>query len=79
MAEACDAIFVYFGSEARREPLPLVLPEEFTSPEWTAILCVSPWSCNYRYALDNLADPMHGCYLHADSLHAGVRRQAGHR
>ena len=44
------------------------LPEEFTSPEWSAILCVSPWSCNYRYALDNLADPMHGSYLHANSF-----------
>jgi phenylpropionate dioxygenase-like ring-hydroxylating dioxygenase large terminal subunit len=29
---------------------------------------VSPWSCNYRYALDNLADPMHGSYLHANSF-----------
>ena len=47
---------------------PLVLPEEFTDPNWTAILCVSPWSCNYRYALDNLADPMHGSYLHANSF-----------
>ena len=28
----------------------------------------SPWACNYRYALDNLADPMHGSYLHADSF-----------
>ena len=45
-----------------------MLPEEFTSPEWSSILCVSPWACNYRYALDNLADPMHGSYLHADSF-----------
>ena len=29
---------------------------------------MSPWSCNYRYALDNLADPMHGSYLHANSF-----------
>jgi phenylpropionate dioxygenase-like ring-hydroxylating dioxygenase large terminal subunit len=26
------------------------------------------WETNYRYALDNLADPMHGCYLHAESF-----------
>jgi phenylpropionate dioxygenase-like ring-hydroxylating dioxygenase large terminal subunit len=68
VAEAADAIFVYFASAEHPEPQPLALPEEFTSPEWTAILCVSPWNCNYRYALDNLADPMHGSYLHANSF-----------
>jgi phenylpropionate dioxygenase-like ring-hydroxylating dioxygenase large terminal subunit len=68
VAEANDAIFVYFASAGQREPAPLALPEELTSPDWTAILCVSPWACNYRYALDNLADPMHGSYLHANSF-----------
>jgi phenylpropionate dioxygenase-like ring-hydroxylating dioxygenase large terminal subunit len=68
VAESADAIFVYFASDAHPEPQPLALPEEFTSPEWSSILCVSPWACNYRYALDNLADPMHGSYLHADSF-----------
>jgi phenylpropionate dioxygenase-like ring-hydroxylating dioxygenase large terminal subunit len=68
VAEANDAIFVYFASAEHPQPVPLVLPEEFTSAEWTSILCVSPWACNYRYALDNLADPMHGSYLHANSF-----------
>lgn len=68
VAESCDAIFVYFASAAKPVAEPLVLPEELTDPEWTGILCVSPWACNYRYALDNLADPMHGSYLHADSF-----------
>jgi phenylpropionate dioxygenase-like ring-hydroxylating dioxygenase large terminal subunit len=68
VAEANDAVFVYFASAVHPQTLPLTLPEEFTSPEWTSILCVSPWACNYRYALDNLADPMHGSYLHADSF-----------
>jgi phenylpropionate dioxygenase-like ring-hydroxylating dioxygenase large terminal subunit len=68
VAECADAIFVYFASDANPQPQPLVLPEEFTSPEWSSILCVSPWACNYRYAFDNLADPMHGSYLHADSF-----------
>jgi phenylpropionate dioxygenase-like ring-hydroxylating dioxygenase large terminal subunit len=66
--EANDAIFVYFASTAHPQSVPLALPEEFTSPEWTSILCESAWACNYRYALDNLADPMHGCYLHANSF-----------
>jgi phenylpropionate dioxygenase-like ring-hydroxylating dioxygenase large terminal subunit len=67
-AEACDAVFVYFPGPTPRETPPLPLPEEFTDPEWSAILCVSPWACNYRYALDNLVDPMHGSYLHARSF-----------
>ncbi len=66
--EANDAVFVYFPSAAHPQPVPLALPEEFTSPEWTGILCESAWACNYRYALDNLADPMHGSYLHANSF-----------
>ncbi len=31
VAESNDAIFVYFASGAHAEPLPLVLPEEFTN------------------------------------------------
>jgi phenylpropionate dioxygenase-like ring-hydroxylating dioxygenase large terminal subunit len=68
VAESNDAIFVYFAGGIRSEPPPLELPAEFNDPEWTSILCVSPWACSYRYALDNLADPMHGSYLHADSF-----------
>jgi phenylpropionate dioxygenase-like ring-hydroxylating dioxygenase large terminal subunit len=68
VAESSDAIFVYFAASPHSRPQPLVLPAEFTDPQWTSILCVSPWSCNYRYALDNLADPMHGSYLHANSF-----------
>ena len=73
--EANDAIFVYFASAEHPDPAPLTLPEEVTSPEWSAVLCVAPWACNYRFALDNLADPMHGSYLHHHSytLSRGAR------
>ena len=66
--EAMDAVFVYMPSVAKPNAPPLPLPAEFTDPAWTGFLCASAWDCNYRYALDNLADPMHGCYLHADSF-----------
>ena len=66
--EAADAVFVYIPSAAQPEPPALNLPSELIDPEWTGFLCVSPWTCNYRYALDNLADPMHGSYLHAQSF-----------
>jgi phenylpropionate dioxygenase-like ring-hydroxylating dioxygenase large terminal subunit len=65
--EAHGAIFVYFGDALHAEPCDLVLPEQLTSPEWGAMLCTSFWKCNYRYAIDNVMDPMHGSYLHAVS------------
>jgi phenylpropionate dioxygenase-like ring-hydroxylating dioxygenase large terminal subunit len=66
--EANDGIFAYFPSAEHPDPLPFTLPYEFTNGEHASFLCASPWECNYRYALDNLVDPMHGPYLHADSF-----------
>ncbi len=66
--ETHDAVFVYMPSVEQPEPPELALPHEFTSDEWTGFLCTSVWGTNYRYALDNLADPMHGCYLHSESF-----------
>jgi phenylpropionate dioxygenase-like ring-hydroxylating dioxygenase large terminal subunit len=66
--EANDGVFVYFPSIEKPEPPPLDLPGEFGSPQWSSFLCSALWSCNYQYAADNTADPMHGCYLHADSF-----------
>lgn len=68
VTEANDAVFVYMPSLSQPEPPELVLPPELTSQEWTGFLCTSVWGTNYRYALDNLADPMHGCYLHSESF-----------
>lgn len=66
--EASDAVFVYIPSVDRPEPPELPLPAELSDPSWTGFLCTAVWDVNYRYALDNLADPMHGCYLHAESF-----------
>ncbi len=66
--EAGDAVFVYVPSITQPEPPELALPKELNDPAWTGFLCTSVWESNYRYALDNLADPMHGCYLHAESF-----------
>lgn len=65
--ESNGAIFLYFGDEAHPEPCELVLPEELASPEYSSFLCTSHWKVNYRYAIDNVMDPMHGAYLHAVS------------
>ncbi|MEQ8446556.1 MAG: Rieske 2Fe-2S domain-containing protein [Pelagibacterium sp.] len=66
--EANDAVFVYMPSVNQPEPPELVLPPEFADDAWAGFLCTAIWETNYRYALDNLADPMHGCYLHSESF-----------
>jgi phenylpropionate dioxygenase-like ring-hydroxylating dioxygenase large terminal subunit len=66
--EASDGVFAYFASKEHPEPRELTLPEEISSAEHASFLCTSLWECNYRYATENLADPMHGIYLHADSF-----------
>ena len=66
--EHSDAVFVYVPSVEQPEPPELRVPDELDDPSWTGFLCTAVWDVNYRYALDNLADPMHGCYLHAESF-----------
>lgn len=65
--ERAGAIFLWFGDGRGSEPAPLELPEELNGGEWADIVCTAHWRCNYRYALDNVMDPMHGAYLHAIS------------
>jgi len=62
--EAAGAIFLWFGAGPAPE---LNLPAELTEPEYSHFLCMANWDCNYRYAIDNVMDPMHGAYLHAES------------
>ncbi|WP_422056278.1 Rieske 2Fe-2S domain-containing protein [Sphingomonas sp.] len=64
--ERAGAIFLWFGDDATDLP-PLDLPEELNGGAWEAILCTAHWQCNYRYAAENVMDPMHGAYLHAVS------------
>ncbi len=68
VAEAHDAVFVYMPSAEKPDAPELILPKELLDEEWAGFLCTAVWNTNYRYALDNLADPMHGCYLHAESF-----------
>lgn len=68
VTEANDAVFVYVPSLDRPEAPELVMPDVMSDDAWAGFLCTSVWEANYRYALDNLADPMHGCYLHAESF-----------
>ena len=65
--EVRGAVLLYFGDELNIEPVDLRLPDELQSDEWGSMLCVAKWHCNYRYAIENVMDPMHGAYLHANS------------
>lgn len=65
--ELAGAIFVYFGDDIHQQPCDLELPEQLTSEDYSSFLCTAAWRCNYRYAIDNVMDPMHGAYLHAAS------------
>ena len=65
--ERNGAVFAWFGVNPEAPPAELVLPEQLADPEWSQFLCLSNWKVNYRYAVDNVMDPMHGAYLHAVS------------
>lgn len=66
--ELAGVVFAYFGLDEAELPIPLEAPAEFTDPEWSHFVCSAIWKTNYRYAIENVVDPMHGSYLHADSF-----------
>lgn len=65
--EVGGAILAYFGDEQHPEPVELTLPEPLTDAGTDAILCYAEWEVPWRYAVENLLDPMHGAFLHHDS------------
>jgi phenylpropionate dioxygenase-like ring-hydroxylating dioxygenase large terminal subunit len=65
--EKAGAVFLWFGIDPKAAPPALDLPEQLVAEDWSQFLCVSNWKTNYRYAIDNVMDPMHGAYLHATS------------
>jgi phenylpropionate dioxygenase-like ring-hydroxylating dioxygenase large terminal subunit len=71
-----QTIYAWFGSDKGAPPGALDLPSEVSEPEWDGFQCTATWQCHYLYAFDNLVDPMHGSYLHAQShtLSGGARQ-----
>ena len=66
--EHAGGVFAYFPSVDAPDPIRLVLPYEFTGDDYEYFLTTSLWEANYRYAVENIADPMHGPYLHGDTF-----------
>jgi phenylpropionate dioxygenase-like ring-hydroxylating dioxygenase large terminal subunit len=65
--EVAGAIFAYFPTPAGEAPVQFAPPPELTDPAWSHFVCETTWQTNYRYAVENVIDPMHGPYLHGNS------------
>lgn len=60
-------IWAYIGDVERFPPPPLHVPEELENPQWNGFILPVIWKVNWLLYLDNLADPMHGPFLHTRS------------
>lgn len=65
--EVGGAVLAYFGDDMHPTPKDLVVPEMFDDPEVSHFLCFVEWNTPWRWALENLLDPMHGAFLHHES------------
>jgi phenylpropionate dioxygenase-like ring-hydroxylating dioxygenase large terminal subunit len=65
--EIADAIFVWFGDALNEEPAAFEPPVQLAHEDYSHILCYADWETHWRYVYDNIMDPMHGTFLHADS------------
>ncbi|MGN5237792.1 MULTISPECIES: Rieske 2Fe-2S domain-containing protein [unclassified Rhodococcus (in: high G+C Gram-positive bacteria)] len=65
--EAGGAILAWFGTDPEAEPGPLELPDPLVDEKVSAFLCYAEWETPWRFALENLLDPMHGAFLHHES------------
>ncbi|HEY1981163.1 MAG TPA: aromatic ring-hydroxylating dioxygenase subunit alpha, partial [Xanthobacteraceae bacterium] len=65
--EIAGAIFVWFGDALHAEASAFEPPPEIAAAEYSYFLCYADWEMPWRYAFDNLMDPMHGTFLHSSS------------
>lgn len=73
--EMAGVVLAWFGDELHPEPRPLVMPEPLTDPEVSSFLCHAEWRAPWRFAMENVLDPMHGAFLHraSHSMYAGSK------
>lgn len=65
--EHSGAVFAWFGDALHPDPAPFEVPEQLHSDEYSSFLCYIEWNVPYRFAVENVLDPMHGSFLHRDS------------
>jgi len=65
--EIAGAVFVWFGDAIHAAPAAFEPPIELIGEEYSNFCCYADWNASWRYVYDNLMDPMHGTFLHANS------------
>jgi phenylpropionate dioxygenase-like ring-hydroxylating dioxygenase large terminal subunit len=66
--EVRGVVFAWFGDALNQEPAPFTPPPQLADEAtYEAFPCYAEWDSFWRYVLDNLMDPMHGTFLHANS------------
>ncbi|HSU88191.1 MAG TPA: aromatic ring-hydroxylating dioxygenase subunit alpha [Terriglobia bacterium] len=69
--ERAGLVWAHFSEGGAQEAPPLVIPQELEDPEYSGFICEAEWRANWMLVLENLADPMHGPFLHGQSLTLG--------
>ncbi|PYS51773.1 MAG: 3-phenylpropionate dioxygenase [Acidobacteria bacterium] len=66
--ERAGLVWGYFAEDRNASAPPLVVPQELEDPAYSGFICEAEWKANWMLILENLADPMHGPFLHGQSL-----------
>jgi len=66
--ERAGLVWVFFAEDRSAAAPPLVIPEELEDPAYSGFICEAEWKASWMLILENLADPMHGPFLHGQSL-----------
>ena len=69
--ERAGLVWAYFSEGGEVVAPPLVIPEELEDAAYSGFICEAEWKANWILVLENLADPMHGPFLHGKSLTLG--------
>jgi phenylpropionate dioxygenase-like ring-hydroxylating dioxygenase large terminal subunit len=65
--ERAGLVWAFFSDNDGATP-PLIIPEELEDSAYSGFICEAEWGANWILLLENLADPMHGPFLHGQSL-----------
>ena len=65
--ELAGAVLAWFGDDAHLEPGPLDPPPPLVDDDVSHFLCHAEWDTPWRFAMENVLDPMHGAFLHRQS------------
>jgi len=68
--ERAGLVWAYFpdSGDVPVPPPPLIIPSELEDSAYSGFICEAEWKANWMLILENLADPMHGPFLHGQSL-----------